>query len=101
MRRRCTRAVVGDPMISTARRNGHGRHGPPALPARLNTNLVRWGQTELPPEAGIAVYVRGQSGKLAVARIYDDSEPPLTHLAYRGATTPARGPRSALGDSSS
>jgi phosphatidylserine decarboxylase len=28
--------------------------------------------------AGIAVYVRGPSGKLAAARIYDDSDPPLT-----------------------
>lgn len=43
----------------------------------LEYNVVRWGRTELPPEAGIAVYVRGQSGKLAVGRIYDDSNPPL------------------------
>ena len=40
-------------------------------------NVVRWGRTELPPEAEIAVYVRGESGKLAAARIYDDSDPPL------------------------
>ena len=44
----------------------------------IEYNVVRWGQTELPPEAGIAVYVRGASGKLASARIYDDSDPPLT-----------------------
>jgi hypothetical protein len=43
----------------------------------LEYNVVRWGQTELPPEAGVAVYVRGESGKLAAARIYDDSDPPL------------------------
>jgi hypothetical protein len=43
----------------------------------LEYNVVRWGQTELPPEAGIAVYVRGDSGKLAAARIYDDTDPPL------------------------
>lgn len=43
----------------------------------LEYNLVRWGKTELAPEAGIAVYVRGESGKLAAARIYDDSDPPL------------------------
>ena len=43
----------------------------------LEYNVVRWGRTELPPEAGVAVYVRGQSGKLAAARIYDDVEPPL------------------------
>lgn len=40
-------------------------------------NVVRWGRTELPPEAGVAVYVRGQSGRLAAARIYDDADPPL------------------------
>jgi hypothetical protein len=44
----------------------------------LEYNVVRWGTTELPPQAGIAVYVRGQSGKLAAARIYDDVEPPLS-----------------------
>jgi hypothetical protein len=43
----------------------------------LEYNVVRWGQTELPPQAGIAVYVRGESGKLAAARVYDDSDPPL------------------------
>jgi hypothetical protein len=44
----------------------------------LEYNVVRWGQTELPPEAGIAVYVRGAEGKLAAARIYDDADPPLS-----------------------
>lgn len=43
----------------------------------LEYNLLRWGQTELSPEAGLAVYARGGSGKLASARIYDDIEPPL------------------------
>jgi hypothetical protein len=43
----------------------------------LEYNVVRWGKTELPPEAGVAVYVRGQSGKLAAARIYDDTDPPI------------------------
>ena len=43
----------------------------------LEYNVVRWGETELPPQAGVAVYVRGQSGKLAAARIYDDADPPL------------------------
>jgi len=38
--------------------------------------VVRWGKTELPPEAGVAVYFRGQSGKLAAVRIYDDADPP-------------------------
>jgi hypothetical protein len=43
----------------------------------LEYNLVRWGRTELPPEAGVAVYVQGQSGRIAAARIYDDADPPL------------------------
>jgi hypothetical protein len=43
----------------------------------LEYNVVRWGKTELWPEAGVAVYVRGESGKLAAARIYDDVDPPL------------------------
>jgi hypothetical protein len=41
----------------------------------LEYNIVRCGETELPPEAGLAVYVRGESGKLAAVRIYDDSDP--------------------------
>jgi SnoaL-like domain len=44
----------------------------------LEYNAVRWGTTGLPPQAGVAVYVRGQSGKLAAARIYDDVNPPLS-----------------------
>ncbi len=43
----------------------------------LEYNVTQWGRTPLPPEAGVAVYVRGASGKLSHARIYDDSNPPL------------------------
>jgi hypothetical protein len=43
----------------------------------LEYNVVRWGRAELPPQAGVAVYVRGESGKLAAARMYNDAEPPL------------------------
>jgi hypothetical protein len=43
----------------------------------LEYNVVAWGRTALPPEAGLAVYVRGDSGKLAAARVYDDADPPL------------------------
>jgi hypothetical protein len=39
---------------------------------------VRWGRTELAPEAGVAVYVQGDSGKMAAARIYDDVDPPIS-----------------------
>jgi hypothetical protein len=44
----------------------------------LEYNVVAWGRTALPPEAGLAVYVRGDSGRLAAARVYDDSDPPLS-----------------------
>ena len=43
----------------------------------LEYNVVRWGKTDLPPQAGVAVYVRGGGGKLAAARIYDDVNPPV------------------------
>jgi hypothetical protein len=43
----------------------------------LEYNVVSWGRTELPPQAGLAVYVRGPSGKLAAARVYDDVDPPV------------------------
>jgi SnoaL-like domain len=43
----------------------------------LEFNAVRWGKTELSPQAGVAVHVRGQSGRLAAARIYDDTDPPV------------------------
>src|SRR5689334_22899256 len=42
----------------------------------LEYNAVRWGAVAIPPQAGIAVYVRGASGRLAAARIYDDVAPP-------------------------
>jgi hypothetical protein len=41
----------------------------------LEYNIVRWGKAELSPTAGMTVYVRGDSGKLAAARIYDDTDP--------------------------
>jgi hypothetical protein len=37
---------------------------------------VRWGLTDIPPQAGVAVYERGSSGLLVAARIYDDVAPP-------------------------
>jgi hypothetical protein len=43
----------------------------------LEYNVVRWGRTELPPQAGVAVYERGEGGGLRAARIYDDVDPPL------------------------
>ncbi len=40
-------------------------------------NLVRRGRTQLPPRAGVAVLVRGSTGKLAAVRVYDDAASPL------------------------
>ncbi len=42
----------------------------------IEYNGVRWGTTEIPPQAGVAVYERGGSGLLSAARIYDNVEPP-------------------------
>jgi hypothetical protein len=42
----------------------------------LEYNCVRWGSHDLPPQAGIAVYERGNDGLLAAARVYDDIEAP-------------------------
>lgn len=43
----------------------------------LEYNAVRWGGVDLPPQAGIAVYERGPTGRIAHARIYDDVEGPV------------------------
>jgi SnoaL-like domain len=45
--------------------------------AALEYNVAAWGRTALPPQAGLAVYVRGGGGKIAAARIYDDVDPPV------------------------
>ncbi len=42
----------------------------------IEYNCVRWGASEIPPQAGVAVYERSGSGLLAAARIYDDVAPP-------------------------
>ena len=43
----------------------------------LEFNAIRWGGVDLPPQAGVAIYERGPSGKLHEARIYDDVEGPV------------------------
>ena len=43
----------------------------------LEFNAVRWGTTDMPPQAGVAVYERGATGRLREARVYDDVDPPL------------------------
>jgi limonene-1,2-epoxide hydrolase len=42
----------------------------------LEYNCVRWGSHDLPAQAGIGVYERGQDGLLIAARVYDDVEAP-------------------------
>ena len=44
--------------------------------ARSNTTASSGGKDAIPPQAGVAVYERGTSGRLAAARIYDDVTPP-------------------------
>lgn len=39
---------------------------------------VRWGDHDVPPQAGLGVYERGPDGLLAAARLYDDVEVPPT-----------------------
>jgi len=41
----------------------------------IEYNCVQWGVTDMPPQAGVAVYERGDGRLLAAARIYDDVEP--------------------------
>jgi hypothetical protein len=50
----------------------------------LEYNVVRWGSAQLPPQAGLAVYVRGAGGRLAAVRVYDDAEPLLDRAAGLG-----------------
>ena len=45
--------------------------------AALEFNAVEWGGRPMPPQAGVAVYERGRTGRLADARVYDDVDPPL------------------------
>jgi SnoaL-like domain len=48
-----------------------------AVRTALEFNAVEWGGRRLPPQAGVAVYERGRTGRLAAARVYDDVDPPL------------------------
>lgn len=42
----------------------------------IEYNCVRWGVTDIPPQAGVAVYEQASNRLLSAARIYDDVEPP-------------------------
>jgi hypothetical protein len=52
----------------------------------IEYNCVRWGLTDISPQAGVAVYERGSSGMLVAARIYDDVEPPAVSDTSVGQT---------------
>ena len=45
--------------------------------AALEFNAVRWGEHDMPHQAGVAIYEREPGGKLREARIYDDVEGPV------------------------
>jgi hypothetical protein len=51
----------------------------------LEYNVVRRGTTDVPPEAGVAVFVRGASGRLAAVRFYDDALAVATGVVTAGA----------------
>jgi hypothetical protein len=52
----------------------------------LEYNVVRWGGTQLPPQAGMAVFARGESGRIAAVRVYGDVDPPtLRFQPWNGA----------------
>jgi hypothetical protein len=56
----------------------------------LEWNATKWGHTAIEPQPGVAVYQRGESGKLAFGRIYDDLAPPVASDSSEDAR---RGPR--------
>lgn len=37
----------------------------------------RWGSHDLPPQAGVAIYMRGPNGLIAAAHVYDDVAAPI------------------------
>ncbi len=45
---------------------------------------MRWGVSEIPLQAGVAVYERGSNGLLSAARIYEDVEPPAVSDTFAG-----------------
>ena len=51
----------------------------------MEYNCLRWGDRELLPQAGIAVYERGADGLLAGVRVYDDVQLPDRAASVRSA----------------
>jgi|SRR6476661_1903056 len=50
----------------------------------LEYTCFRWGDQDLPPQAGLTVYERDQNGLLAAVRLYDDIERPVTPSSPAG-----------------
>ncbi|MET0864586.1 MAG: nuclear transport factor 2 family protein [Nakamurella sp.] len=48
----------------------------------LEFNCVRWGEDELPAQAGLCVFERGPDGLLVAVRRYDDIQAPVGALRY-------------------
>lgn len=46
----------------------------------LEYNCIRWGSHDLPAQAGLGIYERGQDGLLAAVRVYDDVDVPVAPL---------------------
>lgn len=43
----------------------------------LEYNCIRWGNQDLPSQAGLVVHERGSDGSLTAVRVYDDVESPM------------------------
>jgi hypothetical protein len=54
----------------------HARASDDGTACALEYTVVRWGGTDLPPQAGAAVYERDRDGLIRASRIYDDVDPP-------------------------
>lgn len=70
------RRVYGAMLMSGGIPLEHGAAVDDGAACALEYTVVRWGRTELPPQAGVAVYERDADGRIRAARIYDDVDPP-------------------------
>ena len=71
----CARSMSGSSPTAAASRSSTAPSPTTAAPARWSTTWSAWARTARSPEAGLAVHVRGDSGRLAAVRVYDDARP--------------------------
>jgi hypothetical protein len=78
------RPARAPPAAAPARiRPPRARHRQRALaPGDVEAILAAFEPDGAAPGGGLAVYLRGDRGRLAAARVYDDSDPPLSAHAY-------------------